>query len=212
MDSDTKKLIRSVVRRVHPGAGLRMRMELFLSPGISKQPRGCVLPFSTACCSAHLRATPLSVLTVAAPAAAPAAALIDLFTSHPFERQRNSDSLKALNSYVEQVARGITPRSASVEFWVKDGESLSRIDALLPSTGSLGPLFYAFALITEEELQAGAGGRDDVADTNFLEWLRDTVFEAVKIAEQHESLKLRIRESRANIEFKYQLASLQVRL
>jgi hypothetical protein len=152
MDSDTKKLIRAVVRRVHP----------------------------------------------------------DLFTAHPFERQRNSDSLKALNSYVEQVARGITPRSTNVEFWVKDGEHLTRIDALLPSTGSLGPLFYAFSLITEEELKAGTG-RDDVADTNFLEWLRDTVFEAVKIAEQHESLKLRIRESRANIEYKYQLASLQVR-
>ncbi|WIA32850.1 hypothetical protein OEZ86_006027 [Tetradesmus obliquus] len=151
MDSDTKKLIRAVVRRVHP----------------------------------------------------------DLFTAHPFERQRNSDSLKALNSYVEQVARGITPRSTNVEFWVKDGEHLTRIDALLPSTGSLGPLFYAFSLITEEELKAGTG-RDDVADTNFLEWLRDTVFEAVKIAEQHESLKLRIRESRANIEYKYQLASLQV--
>jgi len=94
---------------------------------------------------------------------------------------------------------------------VKDGEHLTRIDALLPSTGSLGPLFYAFGLITEEELKAGAAGREDVADTNFLEWLRDTVFEAVKIAEQHESLKLRIRESRANIENKYQLASLQVR-
>lgn len=97
-----------------------------------------------------------------------------------------------------------------MEFWVKDGEHLTRIDALLPSTGSLGPLFYAFSLITEEELKAGTG-RDDVSDTNFLEWLRDTVFEAVKIAEQHESLKLRIRESRANIEYKYQLASLQVR-
>lgn len=47
MDSDTKKLIRAVVRRVHP----------------------------------------------------------DLFTAHPFERQRNSDSLKALNSYVEQVGK-----------------------------------------------------------------------------------------------------------
>lgn len=53
-------------------------------------------------------------------------------------------------------------------------------------------------------------GRDDVADTNFLEWLRDTVYEAVKIAERHESLKLRIREARANIEHRYQLASLQV--
>jgi len=111
---------------------------------------------------------------------------------------------------VEQVARGITPRSTSVEFWVKDGEHLTRIDAQLPSTGSLGPLFFAFGLISQEELQAGTG-RDDVADTNFLEWLRDTVYEAVKIAERHESLKLRIREARANIEHRYQLASLQVR-
>lgn len=65
--------------------------------------------------------------------------------------------LQALNSYVEQVARGITPRSTSVEFWVKDGEHLTRIDAQLPSTGSLGPLFFAFGLISEEELQAGTG-------------------------------------------------------
>lgn len=66
--------------------------------------------------------------------------------------------MQALNSYVEQVARGITPRSTSVEFWVKDGEHLTRIDAQLPSTGSLGPIFFAFGLISEEELQAGAGG------------------------------------------------------
>lgn len=65
--------------------------------------------------------------------------------------------LQALNSYVEQVARGITPRSTSVEFWVKDGEHLTRIDAQLPSTGSLGPLFFAFGLISQEELQAGTG-------------------------------------------------------
>ena len=114
-----------------------------------------------------------------------------------------------MNNYVEQVARGITPRSTSVEFWVKDGDRLLKVEALLPSTGSLGPLFYAFGLITEEELQAGTG-RDDVADTNFLEWLRQTVDEAVRMAEQHESLKQRIREARANIEHKYGLASLQV--
>lgn len=69
---------------------------------------------------------------------------------------------QALNSYVEQVARGITPRSTSVEFWVKDGEEhLSRIDAQLPSTGSLGPLFFAFGLISQEELQAGTGGQHE---------------------------------------------------
>jgi hypothetical protein len=110
---------------------------------------------------------------------------------------------------VEQVARGITPRSQNVEFWIKDGERLLKVDALLPSSGSLGPLFFAFGLITEEELQAGSG-RADVADTNFLDWLRQTVNEAVKMAEQHESLKQRIRELRANIEHKYSLASLQV--
>lgn len=110
---------------------------------------------------------------------------------------------------MEQVARGITPRSQNVEFWVKDGERLLKVDALLPSSGSLGPLFFAFGLITEEELQAGTG-RADVSDTNFLDWLRQTVNEAVKMAEQHESLKQRIRELRANIEHKYSLASLQV--
>ncbi len=118
---------------------------------------------------------------------------------------------QALNSYVEQLARGSSPPSTTLEFWVKDGEQrMARIQALLPASGSLGPLFYAFGLITEEELRSGTGGREDVSDVNFLQWLQATVNDALRIAQEHESLKLRIREARASVEQEFGLASLQV--
>lgn len=34
------------------------------------------------------------------------------------------------------------------------------VEAVLPSYGSLGPLFYAFGLITREELEQGIGNYD----------------------------------------------------
>lgn len=117
--------------------------------------------------------------------------------------------MQALNVYVEQLGKGVIPKSSTVEFWVRDGERLVRVEALLPSSGTLGPLFFAFGLISEDELRAGAG-REDVADVNFLQWLKSTVSEAVSIAERHESLKQRIREAKASLEQKYGLASLQV--
>ena len=87
---------------------------------------------------------------------------------------------QALNVYVDQLAKGGHPRSCTVEFWVKDGDQLNRIQALLPASGTLGPLFLAFGLITEEELRAGAG-REEITDVNFLQWLRQTVSEAISM-------------------------------
>jgi len=117
--------------------------------------------------------------------------------------------VQVLNVYLDALAQGLTPTSATVEFWVKDRDQLSSLQALLPSSGSLGPLFYAFDLISEAELQAGTG-RAERADVDFLQWLRDTVEEAVRTAEQHETLKHRIRALRASTEHKFGLASLQV--
>ena len=48
------------------------------------------------------------------------------------------------------------------------------------------------------------------SDTNFLEWLSSTVAEAARAAEQHESLKRVIRELRAALEERHQLAAVQV--
>ena len=48
-------------------------------------------------------------------------------------------------------------------------------------------------------------------DTNFLEWLSETVAEAARTADQHEALKRAIRELRVSVEARFGLASVQVR-
>lgn len=53
-------------------------------------------------------------------------------------------------------------------------------------------------------------GRAAAGDTNFLAWLRDTVGQAVSISERHASSKVRIRELKAAVESRFQLASLVV--
>jgi hypothetical protein len=65
--------------------------------------------------------------------------------------------VQVLNAYVDHLTRGSRPSSAKVEFFVKDGTVLTPIRAELPAYGSLGPLFLAFGLITQEDLQAGVG-------------------------------------------------------
>lgn len=134
----------------------------------------------------------------------------DLFASHQYERQKNSESLKSLNNYVDHLSRGLAPPAATLEFYIKNGDRLSRVDSKLGCDGSLGPLFLAFGLITEDQLDDFIScSRSGSDDTNFLEWLKDTVDEAVRIAEQHESLRQRTRELRASLEYRYRLASLQ---
>lgn len=46
---------------------------------------------------------------------------------------------------------------------------------------------------------------------NFLEWLKETVNEAIVAAEQHEQLKRSIRELRASIEDRFLLSAIHVR-
>lgn len=65
-----------------------------------------------------------------------------------------------LNSYVDALSSGQAVQSSIVEFWVKEDGQLVRIDAELPSHGSLGNLFYAFGVITVDELQEGLGTYD----------------------------------------------------
>ncbi|GAB4823551.1 hypothetical protein N2152v2_010597 [Parachlorella kessleri] len=136
----------------------------------------------------------------------------DLFASHPFELNRNSESLKVLNAYVDQLSRGMRPPAAKVEFFVKDGAVLTPIRADLPAYGSLGPLFLAFGLISQEELAAGVGSCSlgGVNDRDFLQWLNETVAEAVVAAEQHESMKKVLRDVRAAVESRYRLNTVQL--
>ena len=49
-----------------------------------------------------------------------------------------------------------------------------------------------------------------VGDSSFLMWLNVTVAEASKAADQHEALKRVIRELRAGLEARYDLAAVQV--
>ena len=46
-----------------------------------------------------------------------------------------------------------------MSFWVKDKQSkeLIKLKTELPAWGSIGPLLYAFELITEDQLVAGKG-------------------------------------------------------
>jgi len=71
-------------------------------------------------------------------------------------------SVQALNAYCDDVASGRRPAAARLEFFVRDEADgvLGRVDAPLPAHGSLGPLFLAFGLITEEELRQGAGAAE----------------------------------------------------
>eukprot|EP00884_Botryococcus_braunii_P001914 jgi/Botrbrau1/11723/Bobra.0195s0050.1 len=136
----------------------------------------------------------------------------DLFGSRPAERTVNSESLKVLNSYVDDLSRGNDVTTSQVEFFVEEDKQLIHIVAELPSYGSLGPLFYAFGLITAEQLSKGVGAYhgDEAMDTDFLEWLGKTVGEALTTAEQHESLKSQVRELRTAVENRFDLIAVHV--
>ena len=67
--------------------------------------------------------------------------------------------IQVLNSYLDELASSSHSQNAHVTFWVKaaDGISCEKVDAQLPAFGSLGPLFYAFGLISQEDLRDGLG-------------------------------------------------------
>ena len=74
--------------------------------------------------------------------------------------------MQVLNNYVASLTQEQHICAARVIFWLLEGSSLSRVDAELPAHGSLGPLFHAFGLVSDEELTSGAGsylsGKQDV--------------------------------------------------
>ena len=64
---------------------------------------------------------------------------------------------QVLNGYVDGLGRGARTDGARLEFWVSEAGALARLEADLPPHGSLGALFYAFGLISAEDLRSGAG-------------------------------------------------------
>eukprot|EP00887_Chlorella_sp_A99_P008131 scaffold12.g8131.t1 len=140
----------------------------------------------------------------------------DLFQAHPYEHTKNTESLKALNIYADQLSQGLRPEPARVEFYVREaggGGGLARVAAELPAWGSLGPLFLAFGLITEQELAEGAAAlqcstvqRNQHALTHQVQ----VVEEAVRAADAHDALKRLIRQLRAGLESRFELAGIAV--
>lgn len=116
-----------------------------------------------------------------------------------------------LNVYVDSLARRDTPNPARLEFYVRESGELLKRQAELPSSGSLATLFFAFDLISVDQLRA-SGPNAAVADTNFLAWLHETVQEAVRTAGQHEDLKKQVRKHRDAMQVKFQLTSVTVRM
>ncbi|KAG1674586.1 hypothetical protein FOA52_001835 [Chlamydomonas sp. UWO 241] len=134
----------------------------------------------------------------------------DLFPEHEYERTMNSESLKVLNRYVEELTNRRSPKASRVEFYIKgaNGEGeLKKVAAHLGTSGSLSPLFVAFGLTDT------ASDSDDErapADVDFLLWLRDCVSQAVGTADKHEKLKLNIRQMRRLLEEAFGITSVQV--
>lgn len=93
-----------------------------------------------------------------------------------------------------------------LEFFVREDTSLRKVVVQLAS-GSLGPLFFAFGLITADQLQASDS---QPSDTNFLGWLKDQVQDAVRTAEKHEALKWHIRRLKSMLEEQYLLVAVNV--
>lgn len=111
-----------------------------------------------------------------------------------------------MNQYIDDLAAEFNPTPVTVSFWVRGELQLELIDARL--SGSLAGLYHAFGEITDEELQEWneshpSGLSPD--DTNFLQWLHETVQDAVACADEHEQRKKLVRELKATIEFKYGL-------
>lgn len=67
------------------------------------------------------------------------------------------DLVQLLNAYADELRNIGKCKTVSLEFLVRRGDGLQKVHAELPSTGSLGPLFLAFGLITMQEYKAGAG-------------------------------------------------------
>eukprot|EP00983_Pelagomonas_calceolata_P052537 1142877-Pelagomonas_calceolata.AAC.8 len=114
-----------------------------------------------------------------------------------------------LNNYVDELAKNRQPKPTTLEFFVRDGTQLKRLQAQLTPSGSLAPLFFAFELISADDL-ANVGGVSSADDTNFLAWLKDQVSEAVRTAERHDVMKWHIRRLKSSFEEKYGLAAVQV--
>lgn len=111
---------------------------------------------------------------------------------------------------MDELSKGRVPRPTRLEFYVRENSQLRRLEAQLSASGSLSPLFFAFGLVSADEMRA-ADNQSLASDTNMLAWLQDQVQEAVRTAEKHDIFKWHIRRLKSSLEEKFQLAAVQVR-
>jgi hypothetical protein len=129
----------------------------------------------------------------------------------PYERSHNSDNLKLLNEYADKLASGISPPVCPISFWVKQDLQLELIKANLD--GSFATLYVAMGLISESEaaeLRSESLSGAAAAGTNLLQWLDETVQDAVATADEHEARKRLVRELKAAVEYRSGLGAVRV--
>eukprot|EP00232_Nephroselmis_pyriformis_P020941 CAMPEP_0182866892 /NCGR_PEP_ID=MMETSP0034_2-20130328/8435_1 /TAXON_ID=156128 /ORGANISM="Nephroselmis pyriformis, Strain CCMP717" /LENGTH=473 /DNA_ID=CAMNT_0024999225 /DNA_START=189 /DNA_END=1607 /DNA_ORIENTATION=- len=125
---------------------------------------------------------------------------------HPENSKHNSMSLKVLNSFVDGFSQGRELSSTRVSFWIHGPSGLEMVETVLPANGSLRPLLASFGLI-----ERGMVGDDDYmdADREFIEWMQNTVRDAVDTAEKYERLKSEIGDLSEELCEEYNLNSLE---
>lgn len=195
--SEQKKLVRLVVRQVHP--------DLFTAH-----------PYERSRNAESLKVTIVAngaVATAQAPrlfsASSGGRSILTMLTSHIC-------ILQALNGYADQLSKGRRPQPARLEFYVRgSGGVLSPVTAELPARGSLAPLLLAFGLISIDEAHRDASNDSGTyGETNdgrdLFEWLSGIAADAARAADQHDALKLAVRSLRAEIEGTWGLAAVDV--
>ena len=127
----------------------------------------------------------------------------DRFARWPEARARNADALKRLNGFVDTVRDRGRVSAVTLHFSVQRGLDLEPVTVELPRTGSLRPLYVAFGLGASADDESG----DAPPDVSLLDWLAETVRDAVRTSEEHNLLKTAIREKLASIEREFGLGA-----
>ena len=127
----------------------------------------------------------------------------DRFARWPEARARNADALKRLNAFVDTIRSHGRVSPLSLHFSVQRGLDLESVTVELPRSGSLAPLYAAFGLDAGDAAGADAAasgcGHAGALDVSLLDWLAETVRDAVRTSEEHNLLKTAIRDKSAGV-------------
>jgi len=163
----------------------------------------------------------------------------DLFAAYPFERARNSDSLKVrfpesklflefrviesesfslvslqkLNAYVDCLSKREETQATELEFFVRrDEETFSRITVSLDRNGSLAPLFLSFGLLTPSQVEYYHLQASNSSDDPFglIGWLQQVISDASDASRQYEELKNTNTAIRDQIEEKFGIQAIDL--